>query len=81
MAARPVPAPFIRKEGNVPYRLSQKLLSSRADDVLHLDPAHEECNLDDSQHDEEVDDETAAALASAGTAGLCGHCFPAGELV
>jgi hypothetical protein len=63
----------------MPYRLSQKNLKSEADDVLHHDPPFEECNLDDSQHDEQVDDETAAALASMSNARLCGHCFPSGE--
>jgi len=64
----------------MPYRLSQKR-SGPADDVLHGEHPTESCNLDDSQHDEEVDDETAAALASAGIAGLCGHCFADGKLV
>jgi len=63
----------------MPYRLSQKLLSSEADDVLHRDPAFERCNLDDSQHDEQIDDETAAALASMSNAKLCRHCFPDGK--
>jgi hypothetical protein len=61
------------------YRLSQKILSDVADDVLHHDPAFEECNLDDSQHDEAIDDATAAALVKNGALHLCGHCFPTGE--
>lgn len=60
------------------YRLSHKILTSKADDVLHHDPAFEECNLDASQHDEEIDAATATALAEDGAIGLCGHCFPDG---
>ena len=60
------------------YRLSQKVLESDIDDVLHLDPAFEQCNLDDSQHDEAVDEATARALAEKGYVHLCGHCFPEG---
>jgi len=63
----------------MPYRLSQKVIGLRADDVLHRDPAFERCNLDDTQHDEQIDDETAAALASLNNAHLCGHCFPDGK--
>ena len=62
----------------MPYRLSHKRLTSVADDMLHHDPAHEECNLDDTQHDEQIDDATAVALAKRGMIGLCGHCFPLG---
>lgn len=60
------------------YRLNQKVLESDIDDVLHLDPAHEECNLDDTQNDEAIDAATARALAEKGHVRLCGHCFKDG---
>jgi len=62
----------------MPYRLSQKILSSEADDVLHGEHPTEACNTDDTQHDEAIDDETAAALASMSNARLCRHCFKDG---
>lgn len=60
------------------YRLNQKVLESDVDDVLHLDPAFEECNLDDTKNDKVVDALTAAALHERGHVRLCGHCFKDG---
>lgn len=64
----------------MPYRISHKDLSTEADDVLHRDPATEQCNLDDTQNDKAVDDLTAVSLTARGMVGLCGHCFPEGLL-
>ena len=44
-------------------------------DTLHRNP-REECNLDDSERDEQVDEFTAEALILNGDAIACGHCNP-----
>lgn len=44
-------------------------------DVLHRNPG-EACNLDDTEAEQAVDDETAAALQLGGFVRLCGHCYP-----
>lgn len=48
-----------------------------AGDVLHRNP-REECNLDDTRRDQEVDEATARALLDRGLAEACRHCEAAG---
>lgn len=45
-------------------------------DVLHRNPAMEQCNLDDAKARSHVDPKTAAALVSSGQAKTCEHCMP-----
>ena len=44
-------------------------------DTIHRDP-REECNLDDTYVDTEIDVRTAAVMIADGKAQPCGHCVP-----
>ena len=58
------------------YRLSVKKAGDR-DDMLHKDPATEQCNLDDTQKDGPVTPTVAVELAEDGVR-LCKYCFTKG---
>jgi len=49
------------------------LVSREGVDTVHRNP-REECNLDDTEADQEIDRATAAALLAAGQAEACQHC-------
>ncbi len=59
----------------MPYRLNK----NPGVDTLHIEHPFEECNTDDAEGMETVDDETAAALLTIGTAVPCEHCHPFAE--
>ena len=46
-------------------------------DTLHMNPG-EQCNLDDSDNDQEIDEFTAEALLQRGDARRCQHCLELG---
>lgn len=46
-------------------------------DTLHCNPV-EQCNLDDSRRDEDVDEFTAEAMLNQGHAKRCEHCWQPG---
>lgn len=47
-------------------------------DTMHHNPT-EQCNLDDSTRDQEVDEFTAEAMLARGDARPCQHCMKGGE--
>jgi hypothetical protein len=55
-----------------------KLNVNQGVNTLHLEHPWEVCQTDDAEGMKEVDDETAAALASMSNARLCKHCFKDG---
>jgi len=57
-----------------------RLVQRSGEDTLHRWPAHEVCNLDDSERDSalEISEAQAWELVGKGTVHACQHCFPPG---